>query len=266
MSLPADRSERALGPGRTRRDALATVGIGLAALSVPSIAAKIRTPSAVAFDAFVLFDPAPLRIRCKGLFGDHGEALAQLWSTKLFGYTWLLNSMERYEPFLEVARKPLLAAGAALNVRLSTAEVLELVATYGQLDAWPDAANALQRLRTANIHVILLSNLGEAELGANLKRNCLSDLVGTTLSTDRARRFKPAPGAYAMATSALALGPEEIAFAAFAGWDAAGARSFGYQTAWINRLGAGAETLGPAPDVIGTDMEAVLRLAGLTAT
>jgi 2-haloacid dehalogenase len=81
------------------------------------------------------------------------------------------------------------------------------------------------------------------------------------LSTDRVRAAKPDPRAYRMAVDAFGLPREEIAFAAFAGWDAAGATWFGYPTVWTNRLGAPAEELGAAPAVVGRDLSDVVRLA-----
>ena len=46
-----------------------------------------------------------------------------------------------------------------------------------------------------------------------------------------------------MGLDAFKLQKEEIAFAAFAGWDAAGARWFGYPTFWVNRLNTPVEEL-----------------------
>ena len=43
-------------------------------------------------------------------------------------------------------------------------------------------------------------------------------------------------------------------FAAFGGWDAAGAKAFGYPTFWANRLGLPLEQLGVVPDATGTGM------------
>jgi 2-haloacid dehalogenase len=38
-----------------------------------------------------------------------------------------------------------------------------------------------------------------------------------------------------MAPAAFRLHPRQIAFAAFAGWDVAGAKSFSFRTFWVNR-------------------------------
>jgi 2-haloacid dehalogenase len=63
-----------------------------------------------------------------------------------------------------------------------------------------------------------------------------------------------------MAVDAFGLKPNAIAFAAFAGWDASGAKWFGFPTLWVNRLDATAEELSVAPDVTCNS------LSGLVAT
>jgi len=86
-------------------------------------------------------------------------------------------------------------------------------------------------------------------------RNCgLRDLFEQVLSTDRVQVYKPAPRAYHMAIDAFRLHRQEIAFAAFAGWDAAGAESFGYRTYWVNRQNQPAEELGVALHATGTTL------------
>jgi 2-haloacid dehalogenase len=58
-----------------------------------------------------------------------------------------------------------------------------------------------------------------------------------------------------MAIDAFAMRKEEILFVAFAGWDAAGAKAFGYPTFWVNRLNSTTERLGFDPDGIGTNLD-----------
>jgi 2-haloacid dehalogenase len=62
-----------------------------------------------------------------------------------------------------------------------------------------------------------------------------------------------------MAVTAFGLPKEEIVFAAFAGWDAAGAKWFGYPTVWMNRAGTPTEELGVAPDATCTNMAGLLE-------
>ena len=57
-----------------------------------------------------------------------------------------------------------------------------------------------------------------------------------------------------MGIDAFKLKREEILFVAFGGWDAAGAKSFGYPTFWVNRLNLPAEELGVMADGSGQNL------------
>jgi 2-haloacid dehalogenase len=83
------------------------------------------------------------------------------------------------------------------------------------------------------------------------------------LSTDAVQTYKPDPRAYRLAIEALSMPRDRILFVPFAGWDAAGAKWFGYETFWVNRLGAPPEALGVKADGMGSnldDLVAYLRL------
>jgi 2-haloacid dehalogenase len=62
-----------------------------------------------------------------------------------------------------------------------------------------------------------------------------------------------------MGPDAFKLPKEEIAFAAFAGWDAAGAKWFGYPTFWVNRAKTPVEELGVVPDGVGSGMADLVK-------
>src|SRR5881628_2356253 len=92
-----------------------------------------------------------------------------------------------------------------------------------------------------------------------IKSAGLDGLFEQVLSTDQARTYKPDPRAYQLALDAFKLRREEILFVAFAGWDAAGARWFGYPTFWVNRLELPGEELGAVVTGEGKDLAALLR-------
>jgi 2-haloacid dehalogenase len=93
------------------------------------------------------------------------------------------------------------------------------------------------------------------QLRAAVKNSGLEGYFEPHLSTDRVKAFKPDPRAYRMGLDAFKLRKEEIAFAAFAGWDACGAKWFGYPTFWVNRLSAPVEELGVTPDGMGSGLQ-----------
>ena len=227
------------------------------------MAASAAGVGAIAFDAFPIFDSRLLSVTAKELFPDKGEMLANIWSTKLFGYTWLETTAGRYEGFESLAQGALEFAAESIGVQLSSDARTKLIEVYSQLNVWPDVKDALKRLRTAKVRLAFLSNLSEEMLRANMRHTGIEEYFEFALSTDRVRRFKPAPETYKMAMDAFSLPKEAIGFAAFGGWDAAGATWFGYRTVWVNRMNALAERLEPKPAVVSTGMEGVLSLAGV---
>lgn len=244
-----------------RRALMAGIGATLATASSATTARPLRV---IAFDAFPIFDPRSIAALARQKLGDKGDALAAAWSAKLFGYGWLETAAGRYSDFATLADAALRYSAQAMGIALDDSTRRALVDHYGELDVWPDVKPALARLHAAGLRLVFLSNLGAAALGANMQRNGIAGLFEPPLSTDRVRKFKPAPQAYAMAIDALGLPREQIGFAAFGGWDAIGATWFGYRTAWVNRAGAPAEPLGVEPAFTSRGMESVLALAGLS--
>lgn len=247
----------------SRRGAIGAITVGAALLPGAGNALARGPVAAIAFDGFPIFDPRSVVQKVVALIPDRGRDLAQAWSTKLFGNSWLYTAAGQYAPFDDVADNALRYAAESLGMSLSASDRRMLVSAYADLVAWPDVKSALQKLRDAGIRLAFLSNLGEATLRANMARNGLDTLFDHVLSTDRVRAFKPSPKAYAMALDAFGLPKARIGFAAFGGWDGAGAAWFGYRTAWVNRLGVPLDRLGPGPAIVGSDMTAVLRLAAL---
>jgi 2-haloacid dehalogenase len=57
----------------------------------------------------------------------------------------------------------------------------------------------------------------------------------------------------------LHLEKQDILFVPFAGWDAAGAKAFGYTTFWVNRFNQPLEELSVRPDQTSTNLDSLLN-------
>jgi 2-haloacid dehalogenase len=236
-----------------RRKFVALATAALAAPAVRSLAAE-RPIKAIAFDGFPIIDPRPVFARAEELFPGKGRSLSDAWRTRLFEYTWLRTLGGRYVDFWQVTEQSLIFAAKASSIDLSAGQREVLMQTWLALKAWPDVAPALKELNAAGIRMAFLANLTEAMLDAAMKNSGLEGLFEPHLSTDRVKAFKPDPRAYQMGPDAFKLAKEEIVFAAFAGWDAAGAKWFGYPTFWVNRMNAPVEELGVTPDGVGAGL------------
>ncbi len=228
-------------------------------LADASTGAPIR---AVALDALTVFDPGSVVAVADTLFPGRGAALAAAWRTRQFEYTWLRTAAGRYADFWTVTGDALVFAARQLGLELATAGRDRLMQAFLEIKAYPDARPALAALRQSGLRLAFLTNMTETMVDAAVRSSGLDGLVADVLSTDRVQAYKPDPRAYQMGVDAFGLPRDAIAFAAFGGWDAAGARWFGYRTFWVNRAGVPLERLGVEPDGIGPDLFALARFLG----
>lgn len=222
------------------------------AKSVPVNATAPRSKiRGVCFDLFTLFDPRSVVTAARRLVGDGASELCEAWRVRRFQYAFLRAAGEQYLDFRRCTEDALVYAAKSRNVALSATDRKSLVDAYSELALWPDTQETLEALRAAGLSLAPLANYAPAMLKRLLAHAGLSDHFDAIVSTDAARTFKPSPRAYALGPARLGLPREAVAFAAFGGWDAAGAKWFGMPTFWVNRLSVQAEELDPAPDGTG---------------
>ncbi len=228
---------------------------GIFSAVMPAYAAAGRQIKAIAFDAFPIFDPRPVLALAERLFPGKGAELSNAWRTRQFEYQWLRALSGQYADFWRATDDSLKFAAALLKLDLTPDKHKKLMGAYLELKAWPDAHAALASLRASGVRLALLSNATPAILDAGIRNSGLEGVFEHVLSTDSIRAYKPDPRAYQLGVDAFGLPKEEILFVAFAGWDAAGARAFGYPTFWVNRLDLPAEQLGAFPDGAGKNLD-----------
>ncbi len=242
----------------TRREILNVAAGSLATRLVSPAAAAGEEPrqriKAIAIDAFPVFDPRPVFALAEERFPGKGAALSEMWRIRQFDYAWLRILSQRYADFWQVTEDALVFSAKALKLEMSGENRDRLMQAYLELKPWPDAAAALKLLKDAGFRMALLSNFTPRMLDADVKTSRLEGMFEHLLSTDAIRTYKPDPRAYQMAVDAFGLQREEILFVAFGGWDAAGAKSFGYRTYWVNRQNLPVEELGTSPDGIGATL------------
>jgi 2-haloacid dehalogenase len=208
----------------------------------------------ICFDLFTLFDPRSVVQVAQTVVPERAAELCEAWRARQFQYSWLRATARQYQDFRAVTLEALIHAERTQQLALSAAQRETLVAAYSQLQPWPDTRDVLERFRRQGLRLATLANYSPDMIESLLRHSGLSQLFDAQISSDAARTFKPDPRAYALGVSTLGLSREQIAFSAFGGWDAAGARWFGYPTFWVNRLGVAAEELAPGPDGTGTNL------------
>ena len=251
----------------TRRDLIVGAAVSAAAGTVTAATAAIGAQpgiKAVVFDAFPVFDPRSVFALAEDLFPGKGFELGNAWRTRQFEYTWLRVVSQRYADFWQVTADALVFSAKSLRLELSEEKRARLMQAYLELKPWPDALAALKSMKDAGLRLAFLSNFTPRMLQAAVAGAGIDGLFEALLSTDAIRTYKPDPRAYQLAIDALKLRREEILFVAFGGWDAAGAKSFGYPTFWVNRQNLPVEELDAPPDAIGTTLGDLVSFLKIT--
>jgi 2-haloacid dehalogenase len=212
-------------------------------------------PEAFVFDAYgTLYDVHSVAARCESCWPGKGAELSQLWRAKQLEYTWQRSLMQRYVPFSTVTREALAYACAALGLDLSVAQMEGLMSEYLRLAMYADVSDSLKNLKTKQA---ILSN-GSPDMLLPLVENSGLKL-DAVLSVDEVKIFKPAPQVYALAVEKLKTDKSKIGFVSSNCWDAIGAKSYGFEVYWINRLKAPIDRLGFQPDRVLTSLGDLAR-------
>jgi 2-haloacid dehalogenase len=195
---------------------------------------------------------------CAALAPDPARLVA-LWRAKQIEYSFLraLMGPAAYVDFWQVTADALDFAAQQLQLTLSGADRSRALEGWLQVRPYPEVASALERLVGAGRVFSILSNGSPAMLHAAVSGAGLADYFQVVLSVDAGRTYKPDPRVYQLAIDALGQPAAELLFVSSNGWDAGGARAFGYRVAWVNRAGAPTERLGFPPDLMVPDLTAL---------
>ena len=214
-----------------------------------------RGISALVFDAYgTIFDVHSVTRLADTHFPGRGAALSAAWRTKQLEYTWLRSLLGRYEDFNRVTLSALEWSLESLGLEAEPAVRDALLAEYRRLATFAEVPAALEAL-AATRPLAILSNGHPEMLEAVVDHGRLRERFrGGILSVHGAGIFKPAPSVYRIAEEALGVPRAMLGFVSSNGWDAAGAKSFGFRAFWVNRGKAPVERLGVRPDAVIGDL------------
>ena len=193
------------------------------------------TVKAVVFDAYgTLYDIQSVAAVTEQAFPGYGEIITQVWRIKQLEYTWLRSLMRRYEDFSVITRDSLAYTLRVLGLEYDKGAFARIMEKYLHLDLYPDAMAALAAMRDRKRAI--LSNGSPAMLNALVANSGLDRVLDATISVDSRKVFKPAPEAYSLIESVLGVPPAQVLFVSSNPWDACGAKAFGLNVAWIERV------------------------------
>jgi len=238
------------------------IAVFIASFSLLNFSAQAEPVSprykAVAFDYFVYFDPNSVVATAEEVFPGKGLDFTKAWRAKQFEYGFLRSITDHHEDFFKVTEDAMTYTIENMKLEATAEQRKRLLNAYLTLKPWPDAVDGLKKLKASGLRIITIANFSKKMLRANAENAGIADLFDELLSTEVNGTYKPDPKAYGLGMERLGLKKDEIVFAAFGGWDAYGAKSFGYPTYWVNRFSLPAEKLGIRPDGTSDNFQGLL--------
>jgi 2-haloacid dehalogenase len=185
--------------------------------------------------------------------GLPGSAL-KLFFAQMLRDAFALEATAVYKPFRELAAASLAVVMANHGVAASQETIAGVLAGFGELSPHPDVEPALDRLRSASVRIIALTN-GAAENTRRLfTRASLDSYLERVISIDEVQRWKPNREVYLHAARTVGVVPAEMMLVAGHAWDVHGAKSAGLRAAWVKRQDLQYHPAMTAPDNEGESM------------
>ncbi|KAL0939507.1 haloacid dehalogenase [Colletotrichum truncatum] len=221
----------------------------------------------IAFDLYgTLLSTESVASELSKLYGDeNANGLAAQWRRYQLEYTWRANSMGIYRSFSELTRASLKHAIAEKKLSLSKEDEDRLMDAYNGLQTFPEINSAMGLVENnASIDAYIFSNGTDDMVGTSMKTSPdLSRMShvfgpGKLVTVEEVQCFKPSPKTYSHFAEKVGKSGKEdsIWLVSSNPFDALGARAVGWQSAWIDRTGAGwVDSLG---SVVGTEPSIVV--------
>ncbi|ASF38910.1 haloacid dehalogenase, type II [Halobacillus halophilus] len=211
---------------------------------------------ALVFDAYgTLFDVHSVGKECNEIFPNKGDEISQSWRKKQLEYFFLRQLMERYKPFDEITKDALNYACKENGVELSEENEERLMNAYLELELFEEVESVLKELSEKKL--VVFSNGSVNMIEPLVEQSSINEYIDEVISADEIKQYKPTPAAYNHALERLDVKREEVLFMSSNPWDITGAKSFGFNTAWINRKELVAEELNIQPDSVYSDLSGI---------
>ena len=185
-------------------------------------------------------------------------AAMRLWFADLILYSEALTIAGVYVPFTDIGAAVLQMLAATRGITIGEADGAELTNRFASMPPHHEVPAALRRLRDHGFRLFTLTDNTLEISGRQLAQGGIIDLFERRFSVDQTvHRHKPAPEAYHSVGAALNVDPGDICLIASHVWDTIGAGAAGWQAGLILREGNAPLAVGPQPDYLGKDLDAI---------
>lgn len=206
-------------------------------------------PEVLFFDVNeTLLDLEPLKKQVSQLLNNE-PMLATLWFTTMLQYSLVMTVADQYTDFGEIGAATLQMVAENNGINITKEQAKEAIQPILHLQAHTDVKAALQRLKDDGYRLVSLTNSSNKAVHTQFDNAGLTPFFEKQMSIEDVGKYKPHTDAYHWAARQLGVNNEACMLVAAHGWDVAGAKWAGWQTAFVARPGQQLFPLAPPPDL-----------------
>ncbi|WP_445428881.1 haloacid dehalogenase type II [Alishewanella sp. HL-SH05] len=243
-----------------RRQSLVLAFVLLFLLGTGMISHAATQPKVIVFDVNeTLLDLETMRSSIGQALNGRDD-LTALWFSTMLHHSLVTTVSGDYQDFGKIGVAALLMVAQSNNIALTEDQALTAIkGPLLSLPAHPDVKAGLAALKAKGYTLVSLTNSSNNGVTTQFAHAGLTDYFEQRLSIEDIKVYKPDLRAYAWALAKLGVKPEEALMVAAHGWDIAGAKAAGMQTAFVARPGKTLYPLAPAPDYVVKDLSELVQ-------
>ena len=233
------------------------VSIGVMGMSNASAQQK---PKVIFFDVNeTLLDLESMQKPVGDALGGRRDLLP-LWFSTMLHHSLVTTVSGDYQDFGAIGVAALQMVAKNQGIELSDEQAKQaIVPALLSLPPHPDVKPALQALKDKGYTLVSFTNSSNKGVKAQFENAGLIEYFDERLSVEDAQVYKPDLRAYDWALKKMNLKPEQVLMVAAHGWDVAGAKAAGMQTAFIARPQKQLYPLAKEPDYVVKDLTELVK-------
>ncbi|CAN5274568.1 haloacid dehalogenase type II [soil metagenome] len=212
----------------------------------------------IAFDVNeTLLDLRALDQPFEELLGD--SSLRGQWFAQMLQLSFVGGLTGEYIDFRRAQEAALRMVAQRMGRDVPASSIVAMIDRMSALPPHPEVAGALAQLRTTALRVVALVNSRHDVGEAQLRNAGLREYFDDVISADEVQSPKPSPAPYRLVAERSELPIGAVRLVAAHSWDIAGALAAGARAAFVARPGMVLNPIGAQPDIVGPDLEQVVR-------
>lgn len=190
----------------------------------------------LAFDVYgTLINTSGVYESLSDLIPNQAYKFMATWRQKQLEYSFRRGLMDRHTDFTVCTRDALSYCCLLYSVDLDSEQRAQLMNEYTTLPAFPDAEDCLKECHDDGHRVFAFSNGSTKAVNQLLNHAGILSLFDGVVSTEDVEMFKPSPVVYNHFIQATESDAEDTWLISGNTFDVMGARSCGWNAAWVQR-------------------------------